>query len=803
MLNQAKNIFFLGIKGVAMANLAVVLKKMGKNVYGCDLEEEFITDKLLKDNKISWQIGFDPVKLPKQTDLIVYSAAHGGTNNPLIVEAKKKKIKIISQAKLLGELMDQFKNKIAICGCHGKTTTSSLLVYALNKLKEKPSYIVGAPFFTGYQGGDFQGKKYFVIEADEYGINPPQDLTPKFQLLNPNYIIATNIDFDHPDVYKNIEETKKAFKKFFNRLYNSSAAASELLLTRLILCTDDKNLMEVAKSLPRKSYLTYGFDKKANYQITNWKIDEEGSSFSINNFLYKTLLFGEKNISNASSVVSFLLHLGFSQEKIKEAIKGFTGAERRFEKIYFKNNIYLFDDYAHHPAEIAATINAAKSRFKNRRILVIFQPHTYSRTNFLLKEFGKSLSLADVSLILPIFASARESAKDFKVSSKDIVDKIKDSLKEDSLNKDCLYIESNVQLINQLYKVIKSGDVVFTMGAGDVYKLKNKLIEIINNKSQITNKISSFVKTTEDRQNSKLKIQKNINLFPFNTLRTNTIAEYFLEAKTREDLIEGKKFALKNELSLFILAGGSNLVIVKDKIKGLVVKNNYLKLKVIKETNDYVNLLVSSGYPVSKLVSETVEKGYEGFEYHKGLPGTVGGAIYMNSKWTKPISYFGENLIYAYLINDPSFVKTSEGKRGQDKKVSRDYFQFAYDYSVLQKTKEILLEAVFQLKKTDPEILKKRSELAFEYRKKTQPMGVKTSGCFFKNVRGKSAGQLIDQVGLKGFAVGDFFVSPIHANFIINRGNGKAKDLLELVRIIKEKVKDKFEIELEEEVIII
>ena len=750
-----------------MTNLALVLKEMGKNVSGCDIKEEFITDKLLKDNKIEWKAGFDPETLPKQTDLFVFSAAHGGTNNPLAVEGKKNGINLISQARLMGELMNQFDQKIAVCGCHGKTTTSSLLVYALNKLKEKPSYIVGVPYFTGHQGGDFQGKKYFVVEADEYGVNPPQDLTPKFQLLNPNYIIATNIDFDHPDVYKNIEETKEAFKKFFDKKD-----------VKILTCADDKNLMEVAKSLPKKKYLTYGFDKKADYQISDWKTDEKGSAFMINNFLYKTLLFGEKNISNAAAVISFLLHLGFPKEKIQQAIKGFTGAERRFEKIYFKNNIYLFDDYAHHPSEITATINAAKNRFPNRRIIVIFQPHTYSRTSNLLGNFAESLSLADICLVLPIFASARENFQDFKVTSQDIVLKIRDTLDKDSPYKDGPYFGSKEQLVNKLDEILKPGDAVFTMGAGDVYKLAKNIKYQISN---IKNK------------HKKLNIQKNKDLVQFNTLRTSSVAEYFLEAKTREDLIEGKKFALKNKLPLFILAGGSNLAIVQEKIRGLVVKNNYLKLEVIKETDDYVNLLVSSGYPVSKLVSETVEKGYQGFEYHKGLPGTVGGAIYMNSKWTKPVSYFGENLLYAYLI---------DGRR-PDKKVNKNYFQFAYDYSILQKTKEILLEAVFKLKKIDPEILKKRSEFAFEYRKKTQPMGVKTSGCFFKNISGKSAGQMIDQVGLKGFAVGDFFVSPVHANFIINRGNGKNKDLLKLIKIIKEKVKEKIGVELEEEVIII
>lgn len=758
MLEQSENIFFLGIKGVAMANLAVILKKMGKNVTGCDIEEEFITDKLLKDNNIGWTVGFDFKKLLKKTDLIVYSAAHGGTNNPLIIEAEKKNVNIISQAKLLGELMDQFENKIAVCGCHGKTTTSSLLVYALNKLKQRPSYLVGVPFFTGHQGGNFQGKKYFVVEADEYGVNPPVDKTSKFHLLNPKFIIATNIDFDHPDVYKDIEETKKAFKIFFDN-------------KKIIANIDDKNLL---RCIDTSKAVTYGESEKANYQITNCRITEDESSFQIKNVgEFKTSLFGIHNIYNATAVIVQLLQFGFKSNEIQEAIVGFTGAERRFELVYKNNNIYLFDDYAHHPAEIAATINAAKARFKDRRIIVIFQPHTYSRTSNLLKEFRVSLSQANIGLILPIFASAREKIGQFKVSSRDIV--------KGSIN--LHFVDSNARLINQLDRILKEGDVVFTMGAGDVYKLKSELIKIINNKSQITNKFQIL----------NLKIEKNKDLVQFNTLRTSTVAEYFLEAKTRKDLIEGKKFALKNKLPLFVIAGGSNLAIIKDKINGLVIKNNYKELKIVRETNEDVLLSVSSGYPVSILVNETVNKGYQGFEYHKGLPGTVGGAIYMNSKWTKPVSYFGDNLDHAYLMND----------RTGNKKVDRKYFEFGYDFSILQKTKEILLEAVFKLKKVDPTILKEKADKAFEYRKKTQPMGAKTSGCFFKNVDGKSAGQIIDQVGLKGFSVGDFFISPIHANFIINRGNGQAKDLIKLVRIIKEKVRQKFGVELEEEVIII
>ena len=160
MLNQSKKIYIVGIKGVAMSNLAIILKKMGKEVAGSDIEEEFITDELLKKNKIAWQVGFDPKNVPANTDLIVYSAAHRGDKNPQVKEAKKRGIKIISQAELLGRIIKEFKTAIAVCGCHGKTTTSSLLSYALIKLGAKPSYLIGSSDFNGYPGGDFTGKNY-------------------------------------------------------------------------------------------------------------------------------------------------------------------------------------------------------------------------------------------------------------------------------------------------------------------------------------------------------------------------------------------------------------------------------------------------------------------------------------------------------------------------------------------------------------------------------------------------------------------------------------------------------------------
>lgn len=446
-----------------MSNLAVILKEMGKQVTGCDVAEEFITDTILKRYHIPHLVGFDPTFLSKETDLVVYSAAHTGQENQIVVEAKKRGIVTVSQAKLLGELLTHFKTSIAVSGCHGKTTTSSLLASSLIKLGAKPSYMIGVPTFDGQPGGIYDGQNYFVIEADEYGVNPPTDKTPKLLFLHPTHIICTNIDFDHPDVYLNIEETKETFIKFFSN-------------KKLFLCIDDIHIKSIIGKLNQAQYQTYGFSQEADLHIQNPIVSETQSSFGL---IYKgkdlgrftTSLFGEKNISNAVAIISALLDLGFDAQRIKDAIKDFATVKRRFEFVYKKNETYLFDDYGHHPAEITATIAAARARFKGRRIVVIFQPHTYSRTLSLKKEFAVSLSKSDLCFITPIFPSARENAKEFNVSSFDI--------EKEAGNEQVKAFSTLTELLVQLKESMRPRDIIFTIGAGDIYKLKDEIIKII------------------------------------------------------------------------------------------------------------------------------------------------------------------------------------------------------------------------------------------------------------------------------------------------------------------------------------
>lgn len=298
------------------------------------------------------------------------------------------------------------------------------------------------------------------------------------------------------------------------------------------------------------------------------------------------------------------------------------------------------------------------------------------------------------------------------------------------------------------------------------------------------------------------RVQKDKNISPYLTMRTQVNAELYIEVESRDEWLKVFPFLVKQQFNYIILGGGSNVAILSPKIEGLVLRNLYQKKEVINENEEYAEMLVSSGYSVTRLAKETADMGLSGFEYHLGLPGSLGGGIYMNSKWTRPDAYLGDSLISAALID----------KEGKEKQVKQDYFNFSYGYSILQETKEFFLEGIFRLQKMSPDELNKRAKESMQYRHETQPAANLTTGCFFKNISEeeqkehnlptKSAGYLIDKAGMKGMQVGEFYISDKHANFIMNKGNGKPDELKEIVEKIKSKVKEVYGIDLREEVII-
>lgn len=302
----------------------------------------------------------------------------------------------------------------------------------------------------------------------------------------------------------------------------------------------------------------------------------------------------------------------------------------------------------------------------------------------------------------------------------------------------------------------------------------------------------------------KERVLGQVDLFPYLSMRLHTIAQYYFEAQSEADLSNAVQAAHKLHIPAILLGGGSNAIFTSSHVSGLVIRNSFQSI-VAKDDGKFMDVTVSSGTQMSIFVERTIAMGAEGFEYHKGLPGTVGGAVYMNSKWTKPITYVGDTLTSAQLMDKNGVIKT----------VDKSYFRFAYGYSILQETNEILLSATFKLKKVDKNMLRLRAMESMEYRKITQPVGVATCGCYFKNISEKdqnthhlptkSAGYLIDKCGMKGYSVGSFSVSTVHANFIINTDAGlsKPEDLATMVQTIKARVKEKFGIILKEEVQII
>lgn len=474
MITQHKSFFLIGIKGAAMVHIAAILQKMKKKVAGIDSDEVFPTDEVLNRAGIA-VLSASLEELPEDVDVVIFSGAHGGSEHQLVKQAVEKGIVVVHQAEFLGELIKAFKISLGVAGCHGKTTTSSILAYTMNVLGLQPSYLVGTPSFNECPGGDYQGKKFFVFEADEYAINPPHDKTSKLEFLQPTYSIITNIDFDHPDVYLDLEQTKDVFLQYMQKIVDSSPDKPHL-----ILCKDDQPLMEVAQLLPKGSYLTYGYDERADYVIRHVAYSEQGTSFAIamndrNIDRFTISLYGEKNVSNAAGVIALLLQLGNRLEDIRLAITGFLGAKRRFEKMSYKKNIYVFDDYAHHPEEIKAVIYAARRRFPDRKIKIFFQPHTYSRTEHFKDEFVTALGQADAAYIAPIFASAREKESSNMITAKNL-----QTIAQQKMLKNIFAAESINDMNTYIDNAIERGDVLITAGAGDVYKYIDHIDSVIS-----------------------------------------------------------------------------------------------------------------------------------------------------------------------------------------------------------------------------------------------------------------------------------------------------------------------------------
>ena len=443
-----------------MSGLAIICKQAGLDVAGSDVPEEFITDKILAEQGIAVFKNFDAKNLDWQPELVVVGASWDDKNVE-VAEAKKRGLPIMMESELRGWLSSQ-KICLAVTGVHGKTTTTALLAYILTQAGLKPSYLVGTAKIPDLgANGRWDAGKYFVVEGDEY-VKSKTEKAPKFLDLSPTISIITNLEWEHVDVYKNVGELQKVFLKLIKKTKDL-----------VVACADWPALSEIINGYEDK-VLTYGVTNQAEYQLSDFKQEPDKTLFSVKkdgrswrNFEIK--LFGRHNALNALACVIVAEKIGIDFAVIKKALASFSGVERRFNVAEI-NGIIFVDDYGHHPTEISCTLKAIRDHYLDKKIYCVFQPHMASRTKALLPDFAKAFECVDQVLITDIFASARE--KDVSVTAKDLAAAIS------KYHADVDYSGSLAHTAEALKNQVAAGEVVVTMGAGDVYKIRDKLLNL-------------------------------------------------------------------------------------------------------------------------------------------------------------------------------------------------------------------------------------------------------------------------------------------------------------------------------------
>ncbi len=452
-----KIIHFIGIGGIGMSGIAEFLHFQGFQISGSDLKQSDRTN-YLSSLGIKINIGHN-IKNINNPDLVVYSSAVN-MNNIEIKESKNKNIPIIRRAEMLGELLKLKEISIAISGTHGKTTSCSMLSSILIEANLKPTVIIGG-IVNNFGSNTLSGAgKIIVVEADEFDRS--------FLSLQPSMSIINNLDLEHTDCYEDLNDIKSAFISFANSSQLNGITG---------ICIDDNNVKDIINKLKR-SYITYGTIPEASIRADQIQFSGLNSSFKLfkdNEFIIDINLGvpGKHNIQNSLAAITIALELNIDINLIKSGLEKYNGVKRRLEvKHELKNGTILIDDYAHHPTEVEASILAIKKSFKNR-IVTVFQPHLYSRTHNFYQDFAKALSLSDVSILLDIYPSREKPIKN--VTSELIYDEmLKMGYKNILLNKDVSLIP---QMIQDVYQ---DGDIVITMGAGDIYKQNNIIFEAIS-----------------------------------------------------------------------------------------------------------------------------------------------------------------------------------------------------------------------------------------------------------------------------------------------------------------------------------
>ena len=830
----------MGIGGQGISAVAQMAQLTGSVVTGCD-QSASATTRALESVGIPVQIGHSPEHL-LDADALIYVPAVVALNpaNPELLAARARGMQVMTWQEMLGELM-RGKCTLSVSGVHGKGTTTALLALMLVDAGLDPTCEVGAVvprFNANYRLGKGQ---YFVNEADEFNHN--------FWHYHPRLAVVTSIEFEHPEFFADYNAFLAAFEHFIRGM---DMQGDWPLQPTLILNVDSPGCLELFERLgdwPGRllTYSVEGMSPSLNvgaglapaltetaltaltYQAYDVKLDGE-TSFRVRSQQDGALpvdrtirlqLPGIYNVQNALAALTAARAVGIDPEVIVRTLEGFGGIKRRFELRHQGPlpmdertfDVILVDDYAHHPTAIAAALEAARKRFPGRRLVAVYQPHMFSRTKTFFDQFLHAFDLADVALIADIFPGREHDMG--LISARDLVEAMAKLPTFARQGKQVMH-SGDVQATLRLLKhILRSGDVVLIMGAGDIYTVTEMLLQ---NASRGTRKtFNADLAYAELYPHFRERVRRGEPLARHGTFGVGGPADVWVTLDSAEELVGIVCQCIEQRWPLLAVGNGTNVLYADAGVRGIVARlafNSYS----IEERGDGTALLVAgAGVSWPRLLNELAPLGWGGLEFGPGIPGTLGGGVISNAGAHH--GNMGQVLEWVEVLDARSDF---EGQPAVPtiRRYQHDELNLAYRHSrfrayrriqfdqrgyplvaprALIEPGEIIMQLGIRLHREDPQKLRATIEEYKQHRKRTQPPQ-QSAGSVFKNPVGDYAGRLIEQSGLKGMTHGKAQISQRHANFIVNLGGASAADVATLIMIAHNRVHEQFGVDLELEV---
>ena len=749
LTHEHHKIHLVGVAGSGMSGLAALLLELGHKVSGSDKASTVETDRLQRLGlRFHQNHHADDASA---ADLVVFSSAIK-IDNPILMNAHDSGKPAVRRAEALAAIM-QGKRGIIIAGMHGKTTTSAMTAHVLREAGLHPSHYVGAeiPLLESNAHWDPRGE-YFVAEGDE------SDGT--LRCFHPEHALILNIEEEHLDFYVDLAAIEKVFAQLIAQTTDT-----------VFFNADDVNTARLCAR--RKSAVSFGFSEDAHYRGTDIDLRDFASFFCVY-FQGKQLgeavlnVPGRHNIHNAIGVIALANELGIPFEKIAASLRKFEHARRRFEIKYASDRFLLVDDYAHHPTEIRTTLKTARST-RRKRVLTMFQPHRFSRTKALSHKFGDAFDDADRVVITDIYAANEEPIPG--ISGQTIADEI-----ARHGHRGVSYQPRFEWVHRDVGNMLDSGDLVLSMGAGNIHEQ----LSILAADLVIVEKLKAIV-----GEEGRVRLYESLS--KHTTLRVGGPAQFWVEPRNENAFAELIRFCRRESLPLFVIGRGSNLLVRDGGMLGVVVHpcgGDFDKIEV-----DGNEITAGVGAKLKEVAYASKAAGIGGLEWMEGIPGAVGGGLRMNAGAMGSQTF--ENVVRVRYLDSEGNPHTK----------SRNELDVHYrNFPLLENN--FAVSAVFRGQSALADEIARKLQASQEKRRTSQPIA-KSAGCIFKNPQNCSAGQLIEELGLKNSGVGKARVSEVHGNFIVNDGGATAAEMLELIEKIKSVARTQRGIELETEVQIV